>query len=114
MTDEVRKHMGGLHIFSTNEVSDYTIQANWVLESDVIALVEELTKWNKVEDKTPIAFETGDWDGKRSDIVIAKDSCGVVYIARVYEGIIDGRKYCDFADLDDFLIDEITEWKYIN
>jgi hypothetical protein len=60
---------------------------------------------------TPIAYETGDWDGKRSDEVVAVDDIGRKHIARVYEGIMDGSEFKDWVDGDDYIIDrEIIKW----
>lgn len=70
-------------------------------------------QWIKVEDETPLAYETGGWDGKRSDFVLAKNKWGNVYIARTYEGIIDGNKFCDFAEKDDTILSHIVEWRPI-
>jgi hypothetical protein len=74
---------------------------------------KEATRWIPVEEETPLAYETGGWDGKRSDFVLAKNKWGNVYIARTYEGIIDGSKFCDFAEKDDSIISNIVEWRPI-
>jgi len=108
MTEETKKLIDKLPI------QFKSVNSDWVSKSDVISIIEEFTKWNKVKESTPLAWETGDWDGKKSDLVLAKDSCGVPHIAKVYEGIIDGIEFCDFYDEQDFEIDGITEWKYIN
>jgi len=70
-------------------------------------------EWIKTEDESPLAYETGEWDGKRSDFVLAKNKFGNIYIARTYEGIIDGSKFCDFAEKDDSIISHIVEWRPI-
>jgi hypothetical protein len=70
-------------------------------------------QWTKVEDETPLACEIGEWDGKRSDYVLAKNKWGNIYIARTYEGIIDGNKFCDFAERNDTIISHIIEWRPI-
>ena len=75
--------------------------------------VEFAQRWISVEDELPLAVETGEWDGKRSDFVLAKNKWGNVYIARTYEGIIDGNKFCDFAEKDDTIISHIVEWRPI-
>lgn len=75
--------------------------------------IEFSQQWIKVEDETPLAFETGEWDGKRSDFVLAKNKWGNVYTARTYEGIIDGNKFCDFAEKDDTILSHIVEWRPI-
>jgi hypothetical protein len=59
----------------------------------------------------PIAYETGEWDGKRSDEVIAVDDIGRKIIARVYTGIMDGSEFIDWVDIDGNIIDRpIVKW----
>lgn len=68
-------------------------------------------EWKYVKDQTPIAFETGDWDGNRSELVVAEDKFGFKYLARVYEGFIDGENFLNWVDDDDIMIDsEIIRW----
>lgn len=86
---------------------------DYVLKSEFDRVVEELTKWNKVTQYAPLAWETGNWDGKRSNVIICKDLHGIIYIARVYEAEIDGEYCREFAELNDFIIKDVVEWKYI-
>jgi hypothetical protein len=59
----------------------------------------------------PIAYETGAWDGRRSDEVVAVDDIGRKHIARVYAGIMDGNEFIDWVDSDDYIINrEIVKW----
>jgi hypothetical protein len=44
MTYEAKKLIESVCVFLTNEVTDYRIQAEWVLKSDFDRVVEELTK----------------------------------------------------------------------
>lgn len=71
-------------------------------------------KWIKIEDELPIAYKTGGWDGKRSDFVLAKNIHGTVFLARTYQGIMDGSKFCDFAERDDTILSHIVEWRPID
>jgi len=71
-------------------------------------------EWIKVTDEMPICYETGNWDGKRSDFVLAKDDDGDWYKARVYEGIMDGNHYADWFSSEDYELVNIIEWKPIN
>ena len=81
--------------------------------SDVLKLVEKLTAWVKVEENTPICFETGNWDGKRSDIVLVKTREGETLTARLYNGILDGSEFNDWAEARHDYTIEVTEWKPI-
>jgi len=75
--------------------------------------VEFAQRWISINEETPLAFESGQWDGLRSDFVLAKNKWGNVYIARTYEGILDSNKFCDFAERDDTIISHIIEWRPI-
>ena len=68
-------------------------------------------EWKYPQNETPLCYETGAWDGKRSDEIVAEDDIGRKHIARVYEGFMDGNKFCDWIDGDDYVIDrEIVRW----
>ena len=69
--------------------------------------------WKKLELEKPIAYENGDWDGKRSDNVLCVDTDGLFHIARMYEGFMDGSEFCDFYDERDFEVDNVVMWMYI-
>ena len=59
----------------------------------------------------PITYETGEWDGKRSDEVVAVDDIGIKHIARVYAGVMDGNEFIDWVDGNDYIIDrKIIKW----
>lgn len=96
MTDEIRKQIDGLPIFSTNEVVDCTIQANWVLMSDVIELVEKLTKWNKVDDCLP----------EVDTIVLWKTISGNYIVDEIDHDM-------DFRMLNSAYCNDLIEWKPI-
>ena len=68
-------------------------------------------EWKYPQNETPLCYETGVWDGKRSDEVVAEDDIGRKYIVRVYEGTMDGSKFQDWIDNDGCIIDrEIVRW----
>lgn len=71
-------------------------------------------RWIPVEEEKPLAYETGEWDGKRSNFVLAKDKHGNVYIARIYQGVIDGSEFCDFVDRTEYDLNDIISWRPIN
>ena len=67
--------------------------------------------WIEIENHTPITYETGDWDGKRSCEVVAQDESGKNYIARLYEGFLDGINFKDWIDSnDDYINNKILRW----
>ena len=69
--------------------------------------------WIQSKDKTPLAYQTGGWDGKRSDFVLAKTSYGDILIARVYEGFLDGNNFLDWYDSNDVECTNIQYWRFI-
>ena len=95
MTDESKKLIESVGVFLTNEVTDYRIQAEWVLKSDFDMVVEEFTKWNKVEDCLPEMNQT----------VIVKRNSGKI-------GICDFKNKV-FVDTLIGLSVNVTEWKQI-
>ena len=66
--------------------------------------------WNKLADKRPLATEVGEWDGKRSDEVIVIDKNNRKYIARMYEGFMDGSEFVNFYNSNDFEIVDVIKW----
>lgn len=76
----------------------------------VSAETEKLTKWNKTEESLPHAYQTGDWDGKRSDQVMIQLKDNIVCIGVLYEGVIDGEEFQDWYSIDA----EGREWDRVN
>ena len=70
--------------------------------------------WNKIENKKPLAYMTGGWDGKKSDKVLVCTRSGRYYVAEMYEGILDGSEFCDFYDDQDFEIRNVAFWTEID
>lgn len=70
--------------------------------------------WNKIENKKPLAYMTGGWDGKKSDKVLVCTRSGRYYVAEMYEGILDGSEFCDFYDDRDFEIKSVAFWTEID
>lgn len=69
-------------------------------------------EWKYTENNDfPIAYETGNWDGKRSDEVLVVDDIGRKMVARLYEGTMDGSNFKDWYDNEDYSIErEIVKW----
>jgi hypothetical protein len=72
-----------------------------------------LSHWNRIEDKKPIAYEKGIWDGLRSDKLLVRTKSGEVRIAVMYAGFMDGSEFCEFYDDRDYDVKEITHWAEI-
>ena len=70
-------------------------------------------EWVNINDKTPIAYETGVCDGKRSDFVLVECKDEKYHVCKSYEGTMDGFKFLEFCDDRDFQVTNIIRWKYI-
>jgi hypothetical protein len=71
-------------------------------------------EWNSIKDKKPLAYLSGDWDGKKSDKVLAYATDGNYYVVEMYEGILDGYEFCDFYASDGcYHISKILFWSEI-
>jgi hypothetical protein len=69
--------------------------------------------WTNINNKRPLAYQTGSWDGKKSDKVLVCTLCGKYYVAEMYEGILDGSEFFDFYDNRDFEIKNVAFWTEI-
>ena len=70
--------------------------------------------WKKLIEETPIAIESGDWDGLKSEALIVADKDGKRRIAVMYEGTMDGSEFIYFQDEDSgYYIDNVVHWAYI-
>jgi len=67
-------------------------------------------KWIDIKRQKPNCFESGNWDGLRSNFVLVFDKNGNYSIARAYEGVVDGNKYFEFYDSNDFEIFNVIFW----
>jgi len=71
----------------------------------------KIVDWKYTETENPIAYLTGTWDGKNSDLVVAEDVNGKKYIAHFCEGFMDGSEFKDWYDVNDYSIsDKIVRW----
>ena len=66
--------------------------------------------WKYTKDIIPLGWELGDWDGCRSDEVLAEDKNGKRYIAVVYSGILDSVRFDEWYDNNDYSIENIVRW----
>ena len=67
-------------------------------------------KWNDLTKQTPHCWETGNWDGKRSDYVITLNDKMEFNVAVAYEGTMDGSRFLDFYDKHDFEVENVSYW----
>ena len=70
-------------------------------------------RWIPVEEELPICYESGDWDGRRSDFVLVKTLDGGWYKAKLYSGTIDGSEFNDWVNENDNLLNVIY-WRPMN
>ena len=72
-------------------------------------------EWIPVTERLPLSFETGNWDGKRSELVLCLINDEDYVIGRVYQGFMDGTKFADWYDSDDMEIEikkvRVTHWQ---
>jgi len=66
--------------------------------------------WYKIENRKPIALESGCWDGLKSDKILVATRNRKIHIAEMYKGTLDGREFCQFYDDRDFEIENIIFW----
>ena len=91
MTEEIKKLIDDIPI------QFKSVNGDWVLKSDFDRVVEDLTKWNKVEDKLP----------KEGETVLVRGYSRKIYICKYNKS--------EFIDDSDYLpLVNIIEWKYIN
>ncbi len=55
-------------------------------------------KWEYIKNGTPTTYESGDWDGLRSDEYVIETDTGNKYIARLYEGYMDGSSFQEWYE----------------
>jgi len=63
--------------------------------------IHDVMRWISCEDKLPICYSTGDWDGKKSDNVIGETITGKQFLGCCYEVTMDGSKFFDWYQVDE-------------
>ena len=100
--------------FGMSEMANYKIQLLFDSEIEKVKKeYEEKLRWIPIEEKYPICYESGEWDGLRSEEIIFKCKNGDKYIGRLYSGFLDGSEYNDFTDISSFIIPNVTEWRFL-
>lgn len=93
---------------NSKEVQNTTNVGNEVL-ADVM-------HWFYTKDKLPICTETGNWDGRKSELIIGEIITGKQFLGCCYEGFMDGSSFFDWYQVDeinsnDWLINEtVIRW----
>lgn len=73
-------------------------------------------EWIYTKDTLPMCYETGIWDGKRSDLVVGETINGKQFLGCCYEGTMDGSYFFDWYQVDeinrnDWLVnDSVVRW----
>ena len=70
--------------------------------------------WNDVKKKKPHAYQSGGWDGLKSDKVLVCTGSGKYHVAEMYAGVMDGSEFNDFYDDRDFEIENVAFWTEID
>jgi hypothetical protein len=73
-------------------------------------------EWIYTENQLPLCYETGDWDGKRSNLVIGETFYGKQFLGCCYSGFMDGCEFFDWYQVDeingnDWMVsDTVVRW----
>lgn len=71
--------------------------------------------WHNPENRKPLCYHSGDWDGKRSDNVLIELKNGNYVVAVCYEGIIDGCRFYDwYYGVDEWELKESEVRRWMN
>ena len=69
--------------------------------------------WTRIEQRKPLAIESGDWDGLKSEAILVADKDGKYHVAVMYESNLDGSYFYEFCDNNDFEVKNVTHWMQI-
>ena len=99
--------------FKTEVFEVFGTGDEYLIRAVVNMSVEFAQRWIHCSEELPNTYESGDWDGLRSEFVIALWKDGDWTKARLYSGILDGEKFNDWYDESDAYISGITHFRYI-
>ena len=69
-------------------------------------------KWFDIEKHKPLAWETGEWDGSRTDFMLVFTNKNEIFKARAYENIIGATNSLDWYDeRDNDIKGIVTHWQ---
>lgn len=80
------------------------------MKSGCVVSIASNINLTPIEIETPLVYESGAWDGKRSDLVLVKLRDNSYEIARLYSGFMDGSSFNDWYDANDYSLFEIVGW----
>lgn len=69
--------------------------------------------WNNINKTEPNAWETGDWDGSRTDFLLVLDKKGIAHIARAYQNIYQEESYFEWYDKEEYEVENVNFWMEI-
>jgi hypothetical protein len=68
-------------------------------------------KMIRVKDREPMCYQSGNWDGLKSDQLLVVDNKDAYHVCVAYSGILDGSKFLDFYDTSDFEVKNVVAWQ---
>ena len=77
-------------------------------------LKQNINAWKSLDEEKPICFESGEWDGLKSEPFLCKTKgTENVFVAVAYEGFIDGcgRFFDIYNNSDALIISDDLEWR---
>jgi hypothetical protein len=98
----------------SNVKADFNEGAEEVINHPEKYGLQPINEWVSVSDRLPIAWETGGWDGKRTDEVLIRKTGDRYTIGRLYTGVLDGRVFTDWIEgKEEWSIysGEVTHWQ---
>jgi hypothetical protein len=72
--------------------------------------------WIYCNERLPMCYITGNWDGKKSDNFIGETITGKQFLGCCYEGTMDGSKFFDWYQIDEInrndwlVLDSVVRW----
>lgn len=70
--------------------------------------------WNKLSERTPIAMESGSWDGLKSETLLLATKDSKIHVGVMYEGFMDGSHFRNFYDnISEYEIQDVEYWSYV-
>ena len=80
--------------------------------SDLVLNLEMEQKWKCFKKERPICYMSGDWDGRKSDVVICrKKGDEKIFLTECYEGALDGATFFNVCTDDDYIVaNNDVEW----
>ena len=72
---------------------------------------QDANQWVSVEKRHLLpCYESGHWDGLRSDFMLLLNNKKHQHVGRCYSGTLDGCEFDCFYGTDDYEIENITHW----